>query len=337
MTTIPAIEDEDTSAAEISFAPDRLLRAILPSHALRVVVTTTTEVAREAAARHGAVGGPAAALARAATAGLLLATLTKDRERLTAELSGGGPLGSLLVDANGAGEVRVYLRNPGTPITVVPGAHVPLGAALGSTGIVRVARDLGLRETVTGQTPLVDGEIDTDLEHYLVSSEQVPSALGCEALLGPGLDVVASGGVLLQTLPGSDALPVLEQWRADLRAGALTRALQGQSGAAADPLVLLHALIAQHPQGRELAEDLVVLSQSSVRFHCPCSKARALATLGVLTAQDLREMVAEGNGAEVTCEFCRARHLIAPPELAEQLARKLAEDQRTRPGGARPS
>ena len=104
---------------------DHLLRALLPQHNVRVVAAVTGDVAREAARRHGAVGGVAAALGRAATAGLLLATITKDRERLTAELAGDGPLGSLMVDAAADGAVRVYVKNPAVPIPALPDAHVP--------------------------------------------------------------------------------------------------------------------------------------------------------------------------------------------------------------------
>jgi molecular chaperone Hsp33 len=291
---------------------DLLLRAILPTRALRLVVALSTGVAREAARRHGAVGGPAAALGRGATAGLLLATLTKDRERITAELKGDGAMGPLMIDANAAGDVRVYIKNPGLPVAVSAGAHVNLGRAMGQHGLVRVARDLGLREVVNGQTPMVDGEIDTDLEHYLDSSEQVPSALGCEVLLTPGLEVARAGGVLVQTLPGSTALPLLAELRAQLRGGALTRALLALPPDETDPQVLAGMLLAEVPG---LAEDMVGLDLRPLRFHCPCSKERALGTLAVLTLDDLDEMVAAGDGAEVTCEFCRARHLVTPAEL----------------------
>ncbi|HEY0706800.1 MAG TPA: Hsp33 family molecular chaperone HslO [Polyangia bacterium] len=292
-----------------SASDDLLLRALLPSHSLRLVAAITTGVAREAASRHGAVGGPAIALARGATAGLLLATLTKDRERMTAEVNGGGAFGPLMIDSNGGGDVRVYLRHPGTPVPASAGSHVSIGKAMGHKGIVRVVRDLGLRETVSGQTPVLDGEIDTDLEHYLCTSEQIPSVLGCEALLGRDLEITMSGGLLLQTLPGSDALPVLEHLRREIRGGALTRALGAMSAHHTSPVMLAHALLG------EFGDDLMELDIKPVRFFCPCSKERALNTLSVLSVQDLAEMVSEGKGAEITCEFCRAHHLLSPDDV----------------------
>jgi molecular chaperone Hsp33 len=300
---------------------DHLLRALLPRHNVRVVAAVTGDVAREAARRHGAVGGVAAALGRAATAGLLLATITKDKERLTAELAGDGPLGSLMVDAAADGAVRVYVKNPTITIPALPQAHVPLGRAIGTAGHVRVARDLGLREIVSGQTSLIDGEVDTDIEHYLVASEQIPSVLACETFLGTDLDPTASGGILLQTLPGGEALPLLEEMRAELRHGALGRALAaiGRDGNA--------EALARAVLGPE-SHDLLSLDTRPLRFHCACSKERAASALALLGAAQLQLMADEDDGAEVTCDFCRARHHFTRADL---------DHIRASAGGARPS
>jgi molecular chaperone Hsp33 len=292
----------------MSDAPDELARGLLANRSLRLVATTTTAVAREAARRHGAVGGSVAALGRAATAGLLLATLTKERERMTAQILGSGPLGPIVIDAAGTGSVRVYVKDPGAMVPALPRAHVPLGRAVGADGVVRVARDLGLKELVTGQTSLVDGEIDTDLERYLHESEQIASALATETLLGDDLDAVASGGLLLQALPDSDAIPLLDRLRARLREGALTRAL-----AALPPPAGAEAL-ARAVLGED-AHDLVILDVRPAAFACRCSKERAAATLALLGAADLAALAGEQEETTVTCEFCRERHQFSRAEL----------------------
>src|SRR5688500_3598761 len=91
---------------------DHLMRALTTDGAVRIVATVTTDVAREAARRHGAVAGSAVALARGATSGLLLATLTKGGERVTLQVLGDGPLGGVTADATDAGDVRAYVKNP---------------------------------------------------------------------------------------------------------------------------------------------------------------------------------------------------------------------------------
>src|SRR5262249_44580544 len=61
--------------------PDEIVRSIVRDRSIRVVTITSTGVAREAARRHAAGVAGAVALSRGLTAGLLLATLTKDEER----------------------------------------------------------------------------------------------------------------------------------------------------------------------------------------------------------------------------------------------------------------
>src|SRR2546430_4103812 len=43
-----------------------------------------------------------------------------------------------------------------------------------------------------------------NVEAYLRQSEQLDSALGCEVVVDSGGEVVASGGVLVQALPGGE-------------------------------------------------------------------------------------------------------------------------------------
>lgn len=298
---------------------DHLIRALLPEHGVRVIAAVSPEVTREAARRYGAAGGVVAVLGRSATAGLLLATLTKGHERITAELSGDGPLGKILVDADADGQARVYIKNPTIELPALPYAHVPVHRALGAEGVVRVARDLALREVVSGQTPLWGSEIDVDLEHYLETSEQIPSVLGCETLLGADLDVAASGGILLQTLPGSEALPLMNEVRARLRAGALTAALQNRPGIGAEALA--ETLLGS------LAASLLVLDTRPLAFHCRCSRERASATISLFDDRELDEMSRQPEGTEVTCEFCHARYRFAP----EEVGRLRAESRRPPP------
>src|SRR6185369_12404180 len=166
-----------------------IARGTLDGRTVRVVVALTTAAAREAARRHGARGAAAIALGRGTTAGLLLSTLTKDQERVTLQILGDGPFGGLTVDASSSGHVRAYLKNPALRLPLDAAAGAPrasLAAGVGATGLVSVVRDLGLRETFSGQTALSSGEIDEDVERYLTESEQIASALSCDARLPGG-------------------------------------------------------------------------------------------------------------------------------------------------------
>ncbi len=106
---------------------------------------------------------------RGVTAGLLLATLTKDDERVTLQILGDGPLGGVTVDATAAGRVRAYLKRPGVGLEPSPGARPSLARGHRSQRRRQRHSRRGSRPTlISGQTALVSGEeIDEDVEAYL--------------------------------------------------------------------------------------------------------------------------------------------------------------------------
>lgn len=318
-------------------SPDLIARCVVDGGHARVVVVTATGVAREAARRHAATGAAEVALARGLTAGLLLATLTKDEERITLQVLGDGPFGGITVDAKVGGSggarastARAYLKNPAARVPPPPPGttRVSLAPAIGRSGLVSVIRELGLRENFRGQTPLVSGEIDEDVAHYLTSSEQIDSALACEAVLAPDGSVAGAAGILVQALPGSNGADQVQAARELLGGGSLLRALQrwpAQPGAeaAAFPEDLYRAALGSDGG----LGGLQVMAVLPVEFHCPCSRERAGVTLGLLGDAELSSMILEDGKAEVTCNFCRARYDFSEAEL-ETIRREVTR----RPG-----
>jgi molecular chaperone Hsp33 len=301
-----AVDEDLHDPYHIREMADHLLRALLADGSVRVIAAVTTDVAREAARRHRAVAGAAVALARGATSGLLLATLTKGGERVTLQVLGDGPLGGLTADATDAGDVRAYVKNAEA---LVPGGRerrAALHQAIGRHGVVNVVRDLGLREQYSGQSSLVTGEIDEDVEHYLRVSEQVESALGCEAVLGEGMVIAAAAGVLAQCMPGGAGVELVRDLQHQLRTGRLYDLLADGIDDAVD---LVGALLG------ERAGELEVLETRAVRFHCPCSRERVEAMLELLGHEELSSMIRDDGRAEVFCNFCNERYEVSRRDL----------------------
>src|SRR4051812_4880899 len=300
-----------------SDSSDEVVRCVLENLPVRIVAATTTAAVREAARRHEA--GPAAtlALARGLTAGLLLATLTKDDERVTLQILGDGPLGGVTVDATAAGTARAYVKHPGggtkdsigavgtigtigtIGLHATAGGRPSLAAAIGQTGLVNVIRDVGFREPFSGQIALATGEIDEDVEAYLEKSEQVVSALACDALLGPDGALDFAAGILVQALPGSDGAALVAAASAVIADGEFLRAL---AGARRDGEGVVAAVLG------ERFGQVAVLDHRPVAFECPCSRARAGTSLALLGEAELAAMILDDGKAEVTCNFCRARY-----------------------------
>ncbi len=284
---------------------DHLIRAIVREANVRLCCTVTTGVVADAARRHGLSPAATCAVGRALTSGLLLATLTKGGERVTLQLTGDGPIGSITVDAVD-GAVRGYPAHPTAGPDPAPGTHrCAVSATLGRNGVVNVLRDLGLKELYQGQVSLVTGEIDEDVEAYLRSSEQIPSALGCEVVLDAGGQVAAAGGILVQALPDGDADAVREVQHA-LRTGRLFEVLSTGGARSARALA---------EQVYTMGTIEVIGDEREVRFQCRCSQERIGEMLSLLTTVDLDEMIAEGKPAEITCNYCNTKYQIERPEL----------------------
>jgi molecular chaperone Hsp33 len=283
---------------------DHLIRAIARGANLRVCCTVTTSLVEESARRHRFSPAATCAVGRALTSGLLLATLTKGGERVTVQLVGDGPIGSITVDANDAGDVRGYALHPEAGPPLRAGMRCSVAETLGTRGRVTVLRDLGLKDLYQGQVALSTGEVDEDVEAYLRGSEQMPSALGCEVLLREDGHVAAAGGVLVQALPGGDPESVREVQEL-LRSGRLHELMKSREWTAATLAAALYP-------GEPLE---VVGEERTVRFACKCSPERISDVLTLLTVADLDEMIADEKPTEITCNYCGQRYLVDRPTL----------------------
>ncbi len=271
-------------------APDHLIRAIARDSHVRVATVLTTSLVAEAARGHQLSPAATVALGRGLTAGLLLATLTKGKERVTLQILGDGPLGSITVDANGAGEVRGYVSHPEVDRLLPPGRQ-QIGELVGKKGVVSVLRDLGLKDLYQGQTALITGEVDEDVENYLHISEQVPSALGCEVLLDEQGGVLVAAGVLVQAMPGAEPDSVVIA-QGMLRGGRLWDLLaKGERSTRA----LGDAIWGP---GLEVVGD-----ERLLRFQCHCTPERIANLLAMLGTKELDEMIAENKTDAVVCNY----------------------------------
>jgi molecular chaperone Hsp33 len=299
----------------MSTADDEIVRCLVSGGDVRIVAVTATGVAREGIRRHGATGASAIALARGLTSGLLLATLTKDEERVTMQLLGDGPLEGLTVDATSSGTARAYVRNVAVAAGPGPRSRPRIGKALGANGILNVVRDVGVGQGFRGQTPLASGEVDEDCERYLMDSEQIESALRCETVLDAEGGITAAVGLLVQALPGGSGAATVRAARARLQDGALVAALAA-GGAGLDAGALVEDTLGP------VLGAWRMLDTRPVRFHCGCSRERAGASLAMLGAAELSSMILEDGRAEVTCNFCRSRHEFSEADL-ERIRREV--------------
>jgi len=289
---------------------DGLLRGINAEHTVRVVAAVATDVVRECCRRHGLRGVEAFALGRALCAGCVMVTLTKhETERVRIAMQADGPIGRILVDATGSGDVRGCLeRRLDKPESVPPEpARARVAQWVGNGGSLVVTRDLGLEQQYQGVIPVTSGEVDRDLERYLEDSEQLPSALACEVVLDGNGEVTRACAVLCQSFPGAPP-EVLEPIREVLGSEALADLLHTDRRMEE---LMGFAL---------LGDEFEAMGRHPLRFRCNCGPERAMAVLTTLGADDLEELANEPGDTEVRCSYCSETYCVAPDSL-----RSLAE------------
>jgi molecular chaperone Hsp33 len=273
---------------------DQLIRATAAEGGIRAVGVITTRLTEEARRRHKLSYVATAALGRTMSSGLLLASsMKRPGSRVNIRVKGDGPLGGILIDAGLDGTVRGYVGNPDIELPPNAKGKLDVGGAVGK-GYLYVVRDVGYGYPYSSTVELVSGEIGDDVAHYLVSSEQTPSALVVGVFVSPQ-GVTAAGGILIQVMPKA------------ARDESLVEKLESRVAALSGFTPLLQA-------GKNLPEifndllgdmGLVIMPETQMlHFHCGCSFERVLGALKILGKDELQDMIEKDDGAEATCDFC---------------------------------
>ncbi len=278
---------------------DQLIRAVAADGGIRVVGVTTTRLTEVARQRHGLSYVATAALGRAMTAGLLLASsMKKPQSRVNIRVKGDGPLGGLLVDAGLDGTVRGYVEKPHVELPPNENGKLDVGGAIGTDGYLYVVRDVGQGYPYSSTVGLVSGEIGDDITHYLATSEQTPSALVLGVFVGAdGVEV--AGGLLLQVLPKAA--------RDELLITVLEERLKELTGFT--PLLRAGKSLPQIID--ELVGDIgleMLPGSQLVQFSCKCTRDRMLGALKMLGVDELKDMIEVDDGAEAVCHFCNEKY-----------------------------
>lgn len=288
---------------------DQLIRATAADGGIRAVGVITTRATQEARNRHNLSNVATAALGRAMSSGLLLASSMKREEsRVNLRIRSNGPLGGLLVDAGLDGTVRGYVDHPQVELPPNAQGKLDVGGALGRNGFLYVVRDVGYGYPYSSTVELVSGEVGDDVANYLVTSEQNPSALLVGVFVGNNEGVTASGGILLQVLPKA------------ARDEALVATLESRVSQLAGFTPLLKAGQTLPDIFQNLLGDLglVIFPEVQlVRFHCGCSSERMLGALKMLGVDELQDMIEKDDGAEATCHFCNEVYQASREDLEE--------------------
>ncbi len=286
---------------------DYIIRASAANNQIRAFAATTKDLVEHARTIHNSSPIATAALGRLLTVGAMMGIMMKgDKDILTLQIKGTGPIGGITVTANSKGTVKGYANNPEVMLPPSPKGKLDVGGAFGA-GMLTVIKDLGLKEPYVGQTNLVSGEIAEDLTYYFATSEQVPSSVALGVLMNKNNTVRHAGGFIIQLMPFADEeiIGKLEEKISQL--DAITSLLDLDM----TPEMILEQILGDF--------DMEILDKLPTGFECNCSKERVEKAVISIGRKDIQEMIDDDEPVEVNCHFCSEHYLFDIAELKELL------------------
>ncbi len=288
---------------------DSIAIALTNDAAFRVYAAVTTETIKTAQRLHGSYPVATAALGRALTAAAMKGAMQKnENSSITIQIKGDGPLGTVMAVSDAASNVRGYAANPDVILPLRTDGKLDVGGGVGRNGFINVIRDSGSGEPYSGSVALVSGEIAEDLAAYYAASEQVPTAIGLGVLVGANGVPEASGGFILQLMPGrgENDDKIIEKVEETLKEmPSVTDMIK--SGITAEGIMqkLLDGI------------EFNVLESRSVGYKCNCSNERVERALVSIGKKDLKSLIDEGKQTEVNCSFCDKKYSISADRLCD--------------------
>lgn len=278
---------------------------------VRIYTALSTELVNQAQSIHQSWPTASAAAGRFLTASAMMGLMYKDDERLTLRIKGDGPIGTMTVEANGQGDVRIDIFNPSVYFTYEDGpkkGKLNVSKAIGK-GFLFVTKDLNMKDYYTSSSELISGEIAEDFTYYFTTSEQTNSSVGLGVLVNPDQSIEISGGYIIQLMPGVEEKTILQLESIISNLHAVTDLYQNGH----TPETLFDLLSNQTGQ---------ILKKAPIQYVCPCGYERFLTSLSSLSIEALTPLVEEDHGAEITCHFCHKTYHIKEDDISILIEKK---------------
>ncbi len=284
---------------------DYIVRATAGNAQIRAFACSTRNMVERARDAHDTTPVATAALGRLLTAAAMMGTMLKgDKDVLTLQVHGSGPMKGMTVTADAKGNVKGYPQNPHVDLPLNAKGKLDVGTAVG-IGFINVIKDMGLKEPYLGQTVLQTGEIADDLTFYFVTSEQVPSSVGLGVLVSKEEMVAQAGGFIVQLMPFAEEATIVKLEENLGKITSVTKLLEeGLS-----PEGILERVLDGF--------DIEITDKVDTGFVCDCSKEKVEKVLISVGKKELQEMIDEKKPVELNCHFCNTNYEFDVQELKE--------------------
>ena len=277
----------------------KLIRGV--SKNARFFVVDTTDIVQEAQNIHKCSPTAIDAFGRLLTAGVIMGSTLKGNDVLTLRTDTNGLLNNMVVTADANGGVKGYLSNPTADVPLKDNGKSDVGGLVGQ-GILKIIKDMGLKEPYVGLSEINSGEIAQDLAYYFYNSEQTPTVIALGVKLKNENTVEYAGGYMIQLLPGAEDefITALEQ-----KIGAIRPMTELMAGGMDIKRIakLLYEDMNDETYER-LVEPYEILEEKDVKYSCNCSSDKFYRGLITLGKEQLKDIFSKEKELEAECHFC---------------------------------
>lgn len=283
---------------------DYMIRAMDKKKTFRLFMVRSTDTVEEARLNHNTTPTASAALGRTLTAGLMMGFMMKnEKDRLTININGGGPIGTIMVVSDNSGHVKGYVGNPNVDLELKENGKLNVGGAVGTQGKLTVMMDIGLREPYVGSTDLATGEIGDDIALYYYLSEQQNTAVALGVLVDTDYSIKSAGGFIVQTLPFIEEEDLLKLEKALSNLKSVSEYFDNEK----DVEEIAREIFSEF--------EIEVFDKIPVSFKCDCSEERMEEALISLGKEELKKIIEEDQKIETVCHFCSKKYLFEGDKL----------------------
>ena len=255
---------------------------------VRVYLLNSKEIVEKARKLHDLWPTSCAALGRTLSVTGLMGLMQKDEnEVVTVTINGGGPIGTILCVGQSNGHVKGFCGDKHIYETYPNSHKLAVGLAVGTDGYLKVTKNLKLKQNYTSQIKLQSGEIGDDFAYYFSVSEQVPTIVSVGVLVDVNDSVKSAGAMIIELLPNHTEEDI--RYLENLNLKPISSVLSENDD--------LHLYI------NSLFDDVEILEEKNIVYHCDCSKERFMRNLLTLPKKDLME-IGKDDHIDIKCEFC---------------------------------
>ncbi len=287
---------------------DKIIKCLAYNGKISVICANTTELVEKARKIHDLSPVTTAAFGRLLTITALIGNEMKnEKDKLTIQMKGNGPIGMMVTVANNFPVVKGYVANPVIDLPLNEDGKLDVGGAVGHSGFINVIKDIGMKEPYIGVSTITSGEIAEDFAEYFAKSEQKNTAVALGVLVDKN-GVKSAGGYMITPMPDATDEEISQIEQSIFKAGAISRMLD-------EKLSLLE--IAKKVTGDNNIE--VIEENITPIYECDCSKEHMSEALATLDKNVLKEMIEEDGKAELVCHFCNKKYEFSKEELEDIL------------------